>query len=958
MICTNRVFSQIIENGRTMIIPDDGRISAVYAFSKVYYVADDYSIKPANCVLEKKSGLYAVEDEKGEEILKGNIDRESLKHNAKTQYPYPFIILNEAGVVLPQSIKELHAVLSGVRNVYYTGEFGEVSECDFITNTDEDGNVFSIVPQADTSYKFLLYFGDEGSDEGAIKIDSGMDYSAGHIPDDLSGKQEIGINISEGEEFNQEKNKVNSTVSGIRSEIGRIKSKDYYVDKYEVIRGGGDNTEFWQLQSAKARCEDDYKRIDELEDCIRVPYRYRVDVEEGEKCTYYLGAMSLSFKDVEIISFFSDYGKRLATYNTKDKELNKNIKLRRELEIKTSKLLSYKNLPGTVGENAEVFREGLTDPFLLKMLEIRRMDHGIKDIILTIQKNQNDIVDAPDKENIIVQGCAGSGKTMIMLHRLSRLQNWVKAFDPKEVLIITPTDYYEMYMKAVTDGLAISKITQKTIESYYCELLAEYNQEFEINKKIKSEVNVDRRFLQYLYSDDFCNDFTQVYKEEISKRNDLLEEIKRIYDDVGMSFLRRPDLSEEKVPDALNNYLDMLLKPIGNTQKTVDDLTNRIKELTEKKDRIEQVTLPERTKEIIQDLDDRYKKAYSILSGKADGSKDPSLEKLLKTYKEDAEKDEKELFIFKAQRYGDDIAKVLRGYEVKEDLISRLEKDLRTIPGEIKQIESKIQEINDKRWSSEVTERIRAAKNMASRVDHRGIYKNIFDRVCEEKLSELGIKRPRGIHRYDLYSMLLFCSLYFEHGPENYKFICVDEGQDLATTEYKLIRDIGKPIMNIYGDVNQAIIPERAIVSWDELSFIGKNHVFELNENYRNSNQIIDFCNKTFDLKISEFGVEGPAVRHSSLDGVFDEINNVKKLHDERWAVVLSRKNKKDKIIDKIKFTGVSGSVIGKNHVSVMYIDEVKGFEFDRVYVITDGMNKTGKYVSCTRALNELIVCG
>ena len=58
----------------------------------------------------------------------------------------------------------------------------------------------------------------------------------------------------------------------------------------------------------------------------------------------------------------------------------------------------------------------LTDPFLIQVLKLRKKQHSLVDIIATIQENQNAIVDENINQNIVVQGCAGSGKTMVLLH--------------------------------------------------------------------------------------------------------------------------------------------------------------------------------------------------------------------------------------------------------------------------------------------------------------------------------------------------------------------------------------------------------------------------------------------------------------------------------------------------------------------------------------------------------------
>ena len=49
-------------------------------------------------------------------------------------------------------------------------------------------------------------------------------------------------------------------------------------------------------------------------------------------------------------------------------------------------------------------------------------------------------------------------------------------------------------------------------------------------------------------------------------------------------------------------------------------------------------------------------------------------------------------------------------------------------------------------------------------------------------------------------------------------------------------------------------------------------------------------------------------------------------------------------------------SEIGNGIISYMYVDEVRGIEFDMVYVITNKMSRNEKYIAYTRALSELII--
>jgi len=60
------------------------------------------------------------------------------------------------------------------------------------------------------------------------------------------------------------------------------------------------------------------------------------------------------------------------------------------------------------------------DDFLLKYLK-ENLDSRLKTIIATIQKEQNKIIRSPLRNDYIVQGFAGSGKTTVALHRIAFL---------------------------------------------------------------------------------------------------------------------------------------------------------------------------------------------------------------------------------------------------------------------------------------------------------------------------------------------------------------------------------------------------------------------------------------------------------------------------------------------------------------------------------------------------------
>ena len=63
-----------------------------------------------------------------------------------------------------------------------------------------------------------------------------------------------------------------------------------------------------------------------------------------------------------------------------------------------------------------------------------------------------------------------------------------------------------------------------------------------------------------------------------------------------------------------------------------------------------------------------------------------------------------------------------------------------------------------------------------------------------------------------------------------------------------------KPVFNLFGDVKQTIT-NYGISNWQILSDLIPA-IYELNENFRNTNQIIEYCNKALSLSMESVGVD------------------------------------------------------------------------------------------------------
>ena len=166
-------------------------------------------------------------------------------------------------------------------------------------------------------------------------------------------------------------------------------------------------------------------------------------------------------------------------------------------------------------------------------------------------------------------------------------------------------------------------------------------------------------------------------------------------------------------------------------------------------------------------------------------------------------------------------------------------------------------------------------------------------------------------------------------------------------------------ILRIFGDTNQLMKEGRGISDWKPLVDKFKARVYTLNENYRNTNQITDFCNESFGMHVLKTGADGPAVREIPRRALEKELAGIN-ISDESIAVLVPRSVRKKGFLDEAlipeEIREITGDKIDAGYISLKYVDEVKGIEFDRVYVQAGKMGRNEKYIALTRALTELVL--
>ncbi len=274
------------------------------------------------------------------------------------------------------------------------------------------------------------------------------------------------------------------------------------------------------------------------------------------------------------------------------------------------------------------------------------------------------------------------------------------------------------------------------------------------------------------------------------------------------------------------------------------------------------------------------------------------------------------------------------------DKFMRIQKSTRE--AETKKIYESIVQKQSKLLSKNDINIIRAA---AERFSSRGqIVIDYFKKIRDLYREKFNISSE--FHVYGKHELIILLLLYYFHCGKietNDQMLFIDEGQDYSINEYKLIRLINSDscILNVFGDTNQCIYPNRGIKNWDDLCKHLNGAKYTLNENYRNSVEITDFTNKRFNLNTFAIGIHGPAVKYVSTNEVSDIIALEFNANSDQRFAYISNGNKPSYIASTVHFGSVS---------------ESKGLEFDIVFVDPQNMTKNEEYIAFTRALEKLYI--
>lgn len=682
----------------------------------------------------------------------------------------------------------------------------------------------------------------------------------------------------------------------------------------------------------------------------------------------------------------------------------------RDVYIKDRKYKGYKDLYNklSIGKGYA----NVADSHLSQIIQANQSNKKIHDIIESIQQNQYTIITSDKEAPSVVLGCAGSGKTMILMHKIRYMKYNYSDLSMDQVFVISPTDILGKESRELSALLQVDQVRQFTASSLYEYCCVEL---------------LDKLAIPYetIHVDDLGIDRIEYYK--LSRIAQLKKDVQKQLSNIS---------SKGESYERENNYIDELMrrhisvaglkkKNVNNAYKLYTDSVSDIRKAG-KKDvsrLITQIASAIRNRDALEDLKDLVEFIYqSGLFPEKESEKKIETNEFTKLFSYTRQ-------AVQSMDYGEFLrVRYIKNLEIDSLAqlvqIMQLFMDEKLDLGDIRNLLYELCNVS----SNVALEYIQYAKDTLDRmnrlerkkvilqylidndmvsdtvIDHNNLrYDTAFDKLVklydttEEQLEKRGYtpftyfreyhklatrkkrleeqtKDPEGksylfytilsvlrvkenykeditIHQTEAFQMAYILCGYAGSIDKDKKYVFIDEFQNFAPSEIELIsRLYPSAVVNLFGDIDQCI-SNKGIHKTSEIpGQYMKNKPYKINENYRNARQITEYINTTFKMKMLPVG----------LDGIQKNVISVPDLainDDDRVAIIVANEHIyiHQRAHNKYNYFTKSRE-IKRGVYNIIPVKSVKGLEFEKVIVAEREMTKNEFYVACTRAISELYV--
>lgn len=586
--------------------------------------------------------------------------------------------------------------------------------------------------------------------------------------------------------------------------------------------------------------------------------------------------------------------------------------LKRQYQIENGKLLNYTDI--SVFTNDELLQQCLKE----------NSDIRLKNIVATIQKEQNRIIRANMFKPLIVQGVAGSGKTTVAIHRIAYLiYTYEKEFIPEEFLIIAPNKFFLDYIKNSLPDLGVEYVRQETFEELAQKIIKEKIQIENSNKNLIKivEIKNNEQEKEVLMK-------TTKFKGSLQFKEAIDEYLKEI----NLNILPKNDFSisgikvipyKKLMETLLDNYERYPLKVrIEKLEKYMNHETEKISEIV-----------------INKIIEKRTKQIESI---------DINLS--------EEEKTKKRIEIF--EEHEKNISNLIKnkGAKIIKEYIRKIK-----IPSPTK-IYNRV--ISDKELLVKYTN-----------------YETVIQLNKEAK------EKGKIISYEDLAGILhIQYRLYDE--KISLKHIVIDEAQDFSEFQFFALNEIlhNNKSLTILGDIAQGIYEYRGTNNWNKINqkiFNNEANIEYLRQSYRTTAEIMEKANNIIEplTEKNNIMLAEPVSRHGEKIHYRNSCNekekeeqikkDIKEIHQKGYkniAIIGKDNNICDKLYKNLKQTFKNVKLISDKSneylggITILPSYYSKGLEFDSVIIAdydkysNEDLDRKLLYVALTRAMHTLYI--
>ncbi len=313
---------------------------------------------------------------------------------------------------------------------------------------------------------------------------------------------------------------------------------------------------------------DKYAQLEELTHSIDEPYFARIDLIEDATSPdkIYIGKFGVVDKNRPVITDWRTkiasiyykyrYPQKNVVYETIEGTVHADLTLKRTFELDKGQLIKYYNNDIQFDENTIINQ---------KIQE--RTGGTLEDIIETIQEGQLDIIESDPRQTCIVQGCVGSGKSTVAIHKLAYIFfNYPNLIHAQRSILIAKNQILVSYLSTLFPKLGIFDINYKTIRDLLVQII--YKEKLKLTFDFDKSDNLDA------YKMEFINELRDEVEILHAKYQALIKNIFTTpdFESFGGFVYNKKEavgLNIRELEDELNEEINLQREYIKNTNSSI-----------------------------------------------------------------------------------------------------------------------------------------------------------------------------------------------------------------------------------------------------------------------------------------------------------------------------------------------------------------------------------------------------